>query len=62
MAVHKKDLRLQGGGGQEEWPIDHVGGRPANHLVQTDLAKSVEIPFYPYISTPYGWILDNTLY
>jgi hypothetical protein len=62
MAVHKKDLRLEGSGGREEWPIGHVGGRPAIHLVQTDLAKSVKIPFCPYISTPYGRILDNTLY
>jgi hypothetical protein len=46
----RKDLRLQGGGGREEWPPGHVDGRSAIHLLQTDLAKSVETPLDPYIS------------
>jgi hypothetical protein len=41
---------LEGSGGQEEWPTDHVDGRLAIHLLQADLAKSVETPLCPYIS------------
>jgi hypothetical protein len=29
-----------------------VASRPASHLLQTDLAKSVETPLYLYISPP----------
>jgi hypothetical protein len=46
----RKDPRLEGGGGQEEWLADHVDGRPAIHLLQIDLAKSVGTPLFPYIS------------
>jgi hypothetical protein len=50
-----RDPRLEGDGGQEEWPADHVDGRSTIHLLQTDLAKSVETPLCPYISPPpYG--------
>jgi hypothetical protein len=53
---------LEGGGGREEWSTGHVDGRPAIHLLQTDLAKSVETPLSPYISPSYGRRLNNTLY
>jgi hypothetical protein len=43
-------MRLEGSGGQEEWPTGHVDGQSAVHLLQTDLAKSVETPLCPYIS------------
>jgi hypothetical protein len=32
--------------------ISHVDGRLAVHLLQADLAKSVETPLCPYISPP----------
>jgi hypothetical protein len=48
----RKDPRLEGGGGREEWPAGHVDGQPTIHLPQTDLAKSVETPLCPYISPP----------
>jgi hypothetical protein len=48
----RKDLRLEGGGGREEWPVGHMDGRPIVHLLQTDLAKSVETPLCPYMSPP----------
>jgi hypothetical protein len=48
----RNDLRLEGGGGLEEWPADHVDCRSAVHLLQTNLAKSVETPLCPYISPP----------
>jgi hypothetical protein len=56
----RKDLRLEGGGGREEWPADHVEGRPAVHLLQTSLAKSVETPLYTNISPP--TIEDSTIH
>jgi hypothetical protein len=46
----RKDLRLEGGGGREEWPAGHMDGRSAVHLLETDLARLVEAPLYPYIS------------
>jgi hypothetical protein len=45
----RKDPRLEGGGDQEEWLASHVDGRSAIHLLQTDLAMSVETPLCPYI-------------
>jgi hypothetical protein len=48
----RKDSRLEGSGGWEEWSVGHVDGRPAVHLLQTDLAKSVETPLCPYMSPP----------
>jgi hypothetical protein len=55
MSLHwftRKDPRLEGGRGREEWLAGHVDGRSTVHLLQTDLAKSVETPLYPYISPP----------
>jgi hypothetical protein len=48
----RKDLRFEGGGDREEWLAGHVDDRLAIHLLQTDLAKSVETPLCPYISPP----------
>jgi hypothetical protein len=47
-----KNPRPKGGGDCEEWSTGHVDGRPALHLLQTDPAKSVGTPLYPYISPP----------
>jgi hypothetical protein len=44
------DLGLEGDGGREEWPAGHVDGWLAVHLLQTDIAMSVETPLCPYIS------------
>jgi hypothetical protein len=30
------------------WPADHVDGRPAIHLFQTDFVEKVEAPICPY--------------
>jgi hypothetical protein len=46
----RKDLRLEGGGGQEESSAGQVDGRSAVHLLQTNLAKLVETPLCLYIS------------
>jgi hypothetical protein len=54
-------MRLEGSGGREEWPVGHVYGRPAVHLLQTDLAKLVETPLYPYISPPWLRTQQHTL-
>jgi hypothetical protein len=43
---------LEDGGGRKEWTVGHVDGQPAIHLLQADLAKSVETPLYPYTSPP----------
>jgi hypothetical protein len=48
----RKDPRLEGGGGQEEWPTGHVDGWTAAHLLQTDLDKLVETTLYPHITPP----------
>jgi hypothetical protein len=37
------------GGDREEWPVDHVDGRPTVHQLQTDSIKSVEAPLDLYI-------------
>jgi hypothetical protein len=55
MSLHqftRKDLRLEGGGTREECSASHVVGRPAVHLLQTNLARSVETRLCPYISSP----------
>jgi hypothetical protein len=48
----RKDPRLEGGGGRVDWSAGHVEGRSAVHSLQTNLAKSVKTPLYPYISPP----------
>jgi hypothetical protein len=50
----RKDLRLEGGGCREEWPAGHVDSRSVAHLLQTDVARSVETPLCPYISPSMG--------
>jgi hypothetical protein len=33
----RKDMRLEGGGGREEWSAGHVDGWPVVHLLQPNL-------------------------
>jgi hypothetical protein len=47
--VHKSILYPRVKGNREEWPTDHVDGRPAVHHLQTDSLKLVEAPLYLYI-------------
>jgi hypothetical protein len=48
-SVDKSILCPRVSGNLEEWPVSHVDGCSAIHHLQTDLIKSVEAPFYPYI-------------
>jgi hypothetical protein len=48
-SVHKSILCPRVGENWEEWPADHVDGRPAVHHLQTDSIESVEAPLYLYI-------------
>jgi hypothetical protein len=47
--VHKSILCPRVSGNWEEWPTDHMDGRPTIHHLQTDSIKSVEAPLDLYI-------------
>jgi hypothetical protein len=56
--------RLDGGGGREEWSVDHVDVQPDGRPFAPNQPCHVggESPLPLYISPPYRWILNNTHY
>jgi hypothetical protein len=61
-SVYKSIPGPKVGGDREEWPADHVDGRPTVHHLQTNSIKSVGAPLDLYIRILMVEFTHTTLY